>query len=182
MLTSQRFLKDNAAVAISTWRQYSPEARIAILDVDFHHGNGTQDIFYDDSRVFYTSIHGEDEFPYYTGAEVERGTGEALGMNLNLPLPTGSSFKQYQEKLQLAINAISNYGPELLVVSLGLDTFHLDPLGKFDIDTEDYEAMAAQVRRQLPSVPAVILFEGGYSIEHLGVNMLSFLSGWEPKT
>lgn len=169
-------------MVVSTWRKYSPHARIAILDVDFHHGNGTQDIFYDDGRVFYASIHGQDEFPYYSGAEDERGIGDATGTNLNLPLPTGSSFEQYQAKLQLAIKAITGFEPELLIVGLGFDTFHLDPLGRFDITTEDYETMARQVRAELQDLPAVILLEGGYSIEHLGANLLSFLSGWESKS
>ena len=170
---------DNAAVAISTWRKHSPDARIGILDVDFHHGNGTQDIFYDDGNVFYTSIHGEDEFPYYTGAEDERGAGEGTGMNLNLPLAKGSTFDKYLEKLDQALDALFAFAPELLVVSLGFDTFRLDPLGCFDIDTEDYEVMARRARTRLPGVPTVILLEGGYSIDHLGANLLSFLRGWE---
>jgi acetoin utilization deacetylase AcuC-like enzyme len=170
---------NNAAVAISEWRRHSPEAKIGILDVDFHHGNGTQDLFYSDPRTFYTSIHGEDEFPYYTGTEDECGEGQAIGTNLNLPLATGSSFDQYLEKLELALSALSKHEPEFLLVSLGLDTFHLDPLGNFKIDTEDYETMARIVRQRLPSVPAVILLEGGYALEHLGNNLLSFLNGWD---
>ena len=170
---------NNAAAAISEWRRQSPDAKIGILDVDFHHGNGTQDIFYTDPKTFYTSIHGEDEFPYYTGKEDERGKGDAIGTNLNLPLATGSSFDQYLEKLKLALSALSKQGPEFLLVSLGFDTFHLDPLGNFKIYTEDYEIMARTVRQRLPSVPIVILLEGGYAMEHLGNNLLSFLKGWE---
>ena len=170
---------NNAAVAVSTWREYSPDTRIGILDIDFHHGNGTQDIFYADPKVFYTSIHGEDEYPYYTGNADETGTGDAAGTNLNLPLKTGSSFEEYLEKLELALEALSIVDPKLLVVSLGFDTFHLDPIGSFKIDTEDYEELARKVKERLPDVPAVILLEGGYAVEHLGGNLLSFLSGWE---
>ena len=173
---------NNAAVAISELRRQSPDARVGILDVDFHHGNGTQDIFYSDPRTFYTSIHGQDEFPYYTGKEDECGEGDAVGTNLNLPLATGSSFDQYLEKLELALSALSKQKPEFLLVSLGFDTFHLDPLGSFKIYTEDYEIMARTVRQRLPSVPAVILLEGGYALEHLGNNMLSFLKGWGVST
>jgi acetoin utilization deacetylase AcuC-like enzyme len=170
---------NNAAVAISEWRRQSPGAKIGILDIDFHHGNGTQDIFYADPRTFYTSIHGEDEFPYYTGKEDERGEGNAIGTNLNLPLATGSTLDRYLERLELALSALSKHEPEFLIVSLGFDTFHLDPLGSFKIYTEDYEIMARTVRQRLPSVPTVIFLEGGYALEHLGNNLLSFLEGWE---
>ena len=170
---------NNAAVAISEWRRLSPDALVGVLDIDFHHGNGTQDMYYSDPRTFYTSIHGADEFPYYTGSEDEHGEGDGVGANLNLPLVTGSSFDQYLEKLEVALAALSQHGPEFLLVSLGFDTFHLDPLGSFKIWTEDYEAMARIVRQRLPNVPAVILLEGGYVVDHLGANLLSFIKGWE---
>jgi acetoin utilization deacetylase AcuC-like enzyme len=170
---------NNAAVVISEWRRLTPDALVGILDIDFHHGNGTQDIYYSDPRTYYTSIHGADEFPYYTGNENEQGEGDGVGTNLNLPLETGSSFDQYLEKLEVALTALSKHDPEFLLVSLGFDTFHLDPLGSFKIYTEDYEAMARIVRQRLPNVPAIILLEGGYVVDHLGANLLSFLKGWE---
>ena len=171
---------NNIAVAVSAWRKKtSPNARVGILDIDFHHGNGTQDIFYSDPAVFYTSIHGADEFPYYTGKSDETGAGEAIGTNLNLPLATGSSFDDYLEKLDLALCGLSEFRPEMILVSLGFDTFHLDPLGNFKIYTEDYAVTARTVRQRLPSTPAAILLEGGYALQHLGANVLSFLSGWE---
>lgn len=170
---------NNAALSISEWRRQSPNARVGILDVDFHHGNGTQDIFYSDPNVFYTSIHGADEFPYYTGNEDERGDGDAIGTNLNLPLETGSSFDQYLQKLESALAGLLKHEPEFLLVSLGFDTFNLDPLGSFKIHTEDYEVLARTVRTRLPNVQTVILLEGGYVVEHLGSNLLSFLKGWE---
>ena len=170
---------NNVAVAVSAWRQHSPDARICILDIDFHHGNGTQDIFYNDPKVFYTSIHGENEFPYYTGCSDETGEGEAVGMNLNLPLATGSSVEAYEEKLDIALEALRSFAAEFMVVSLGFDTFRLDPLGSFQIDTDDYAAIARSIRQKLLSMPALILLEGGYSIEHLGNNLVAFLDGWE---
>ena len=173
---------NNAAVAVSAWRTHSPEGRVGILDIDFHHGNGTEEIFYDDPKVFYTSIHGEGEFPYYTGMADEIGTGDAIGTNLNLPLVTGSSFEAYMEKLGLALSALTDFIPEFLVVSLGFDTFHLDPLGSFKIDTEDYEVMGRRIRERLAGLPVVILLEGGYCVEHLGGNLLSFIKGWETNT
>jgi acetoin utilization deacetylase AcuC-like enzyme len=170
---------NNAAVAISEWRRRSPNAKAGILDIDFHHGNGSQDIFYTDPRTFYASIHGADEFPYYTGKEDECGNGDAIGMNFNLPLKTGSSVEQYLEKLELAVTKLSKFDPEFLVVSLGFDTFHLDPLGSFKIYTEDYEVLARTARQRLPNVPTAILLEGGYVVQHLGANLLSFIKGWE---
>lgn len=131
--------------------------------------------------MFYASIHGQDEFPYYTGGTDETGTDQAIGMNLNIPLPKGTSFEDYRTKLDDILVAIAKFDPEFIVVSLGFDTFRLDPLGCFDIDTGDYATMARDVRSKLPDVPSVILLEGGYSIDHLGPNLLSFLSGWESR-
>jgi len=171
---------NNAAVAVSMWRSKHPEAKVGILDLDFHHGNGTQEIFYRDPNVLYVSIHGEDEFPYYTGAEDETGLGDAQGMNVNLPLKPGSLVGEYLGKLKYGLEKLTDYGPEFLIVSLGFDTFHLDPLGSFQIDTDDYETIARTTRQTLSGIPALILLEGGYVIEHLGNNVLSFLRGWEP--
>lgn len=170
---------NNAALAVSVWREHHADARIGILDIDFHHGNGTQEIFYDDPRVLYVSIHGEHEFPYYTGAAEEQGAGHGVGANINLPLKPGSSFQEYLEQLEKALDGLKKFGTCFLLVSLGFDTFHLDPLGSFQIETESYSVIAQTIRRSLAHIPAVILFEGGYVIEHLGSNMLAFLEGWE---
>ncbi|KAK3711858.1 hypothetical protein LTR37_009376 [Vermiconidia calcicola] len=175
---------NNVAVCISKYRSLSVSgefARIGILDLDFHHGNGTQELYYSDPQVFYASIHGEDEFPYYTGADSETGAGDAVGANLNLPLATGSDFGEYMKKLNQALIALRDFRPEFLVVSLGFDTFHLDPLGSFQISTEHYALIAAGVRRVLADLPTVILLEGGYALEHLGENVKSFLEGWEAR-
>lgn len=102
-------------------------------------------------------------------------------MNLNIPLPKGTRFEDYRRKLDEALLAIAKFDPEFLVVSLGFDTFRMDPLGAFEIDTEDYATMARNVRSKLRDMPSVILLEGGYSIDHLGPNLLSFLSGWESR-
>lgn len=169
---------NNAALAVSTWRSTHPEARIGILDIDFHHGNGTQEIFYADPKVMYVSLHGDDEFPYYTGAEDETGIGEGKGMNINLPLKVGSPIEEYLEKLEHGLRRLVEFKIEFLIVSLGFDTFHSDPLGHFQIHTEDYGTIAKTTRQALQNIPALILLEGGYVIEHLGANMLSFLKGW----
>jgi len=190
---------NNIALALTTLRHFSPPAqksrrpsnphssstsklKFAILDLDFHHGNGTQDLFYADPDVLYVSIHGEDEFPYYTGAATETGPPAphaAAGTNVNLPLPSGSGFDAYTAKLHDAVQAVGSFRPDYLLLSLGFDTFHLDPLGKFEIRAEDYAVMGWRVRSALMDVPAVIALEGGYVVERLGENLLSFLRGWE---
>lgn len=161
------------------------EPRVAILDLDFHHGNGTQAAFYSSAAVFYASIHGENEYPYYTGSGDETGAGPGRGHNLNLPLPASSSFEDYLARLSIALAAIQHFRPRWLIVSLGFDTFHLDPLGNFKIFTQDYAEMARQVRGhpglrwQEDGVKALILLEGGYVIDRLGENAVAFLKGWE---
>ncbi|KIX08035.1 uncharacterized protein Z518_02690 [Rhinocladiella mackenziei CBS 650.93] len=169
---------NNSALAVSSWRASNPDARIGILDIDFHHGNGTQEIFYADPKVLYVSIHGEDEYPYYTGAEDERGTGGGEELNINMPLKVGSPIGEYLEKLEYGVKRLAEYRTEFLIVSLGFDTFHSDPLGGFQIHTEDYETIARATRQGLREMPVLILLEGGYVIEHLGENVLSFLKGW----
>ena len=185
---------NNVAVAVSTCQAWlrsssSPSSttnpRIAILDLDFHHGNGTQELYYSSSQVQYISIHGEDEFPYYTGHASETGLGDGEGYNLNLPLPSNSSFEAYLEKLEIAMQRLVEFDPGFVLVSLGFDTFHLDPLGKFGIETGDYGVMAARVARGVKAlgsgaeVKTLVVLEGGYVVEKLGENMLSWLRGWE---
>ena len=162
----------------ATTKQFD-QPKIAILDLDFHHGNGTQDVFYHDPSVLYVSIHGRDEYPYYTGFESETGAGAGKDYNLNLPLPAGSSISQYLETLGIAIERLVEFEPEYMIVSLGFDTFHLDPLGGFKIDVEDYDDIARTITKKLKGVHSVILLEGGYVVGKLGECMLSFLRGWE---
>ena len=170
---------NNAVVAVARFLQGQPGKRVAILDIDYHHGNGTQEYFYDRSDVLYVSIHGQDEYPYYTGAEHETGIGDGEGFNLNLPLPPRSSMDAYMSKLGIALSRIETFAPDFLIISLGFDTYRLDPLGGFDIDTEDYRVIASRIRQRLSGMPALILLEGGYVLEDLGKNLLAFLDGWE---
>lgn len=170
---------NNAVVSAERYLEAFPSRRIGILDIDFHHGNGTQEYFYDRSDVLYVSIHGQDEYPYYTGTEQETGIGEGEGFNHNFPLPPKSSMDAYLERLSLALQQIQELGPDFLIVSLGFDTYRLDPLGGFEIDTEDYATIAHHIRASLTGVPALLLLEGGYVLEDLGKNLLAFLAGWE---
>jgi acetoin utilization deacetylase AcuC-like enzyme len=179
---------NNAVIAVEAIRHYCfdkatspPVPKIVILDIDFHHGNGTQDYFYDDPNVLYISIHGDEEYPYYSGREDEKGQGAGKGFNVNLPLAAGSSFEQYMEKVRLAVRHIEDFEPQYSIISLGFDTFHLDRLGSFKLYTESYEAVARQFRssRALQDIPSLILLEGGYVVESLGHNVVSFLKGWD---
>jgi acetoin utilization deacetylase AcuC-like enzyme len=182
---------NNSVVAVQALRHFRLQAtstpsepsslKVAILDLDFHHGNGTQFAFYQDPSVLYVSIHGQDEYPYYSGHEDEIGDGPGTGFNLNLPLAVKAPLEEYLAKLKIATQRIRDFQPQYLVVSLGFDTFHLDPLGNFGVDASGYEAIARTVRESdgLHDIPAAILLEGGYVVEHLGPNMLSFLKGWE---
>jgi len=191
---------NNAVVAVAAYHflhaSAGAEPRVSILDLDFHHGNGTQAAFWADPNVQYISIHGRDEYPYYTGSEDEVGdeakhavTNPETGgrCNVNLPLDSGSTAAAYLAQLDAAASALQTFSPELLVLSLGFDTFRLDPLGKFDIDVADYAVIAAKVKAAVDRVKTrnagrfrvLILLEGGYVIDKLGENVASFLSGWE---
>lgn len=170
---------NNAVVAVERFLKNWPAKHVGVLDIDFHHGNGTQEYFYDRQDVMYVSIHGQDEYPYYTGSEGETGIRDGEGYNLNLPLPPRSSVDAYMDKLAIALARLESFRPDLLVISLGFDTYRLDPLGGFDIDTEDYTRIAMHIRERLSGMPALILLEGGYVLADLGKNLLAFLSGWE---
>jgi acetoin utilization deacetylase AcuC-like enzyme len=170
-----------AIKTLAAGKQPPHKPKIAILDIDFHHGNGTQDYYYSQKDVLYVSIHGQDEFPYYSGAALETGEGAGHGYNLNLPLPCGSSVEQYLEKVDVAVRRMEEHRPDYIVLSLGFDTFNLDPLGSFKIDTDDYTVIAERIRSSdgLAHIPTLVLLEGGYVVERLGDNLVAFLDGWE---
>jgi acetoin utilization deacetylase AcuC-like enzyme len=174
---------NNVAVAISAFRELNPHssAKVAVLDLDFHHGNGTQEQYYADPSVLYVSIHGEDEFPYYTGSPAETGCDAGEGHNINLPLRSGASVAEYTKVLGYAVEKIRELEPEFVVVSLGFDTYETDPIGRFAIATEDYEGIARLARTCAPKgrLRSLVVLEGGYVVDKLGVNMLSWLKGWE---
>lgn len=164
--------------AASSTKNDQRDPKIAILDIDFHHGNGTQDYFYTSSKVQYTSLHGENEYPYYSGHKSETGISHGLGYNFNYPLPTRSSAALYLQTLDKAVSNIETFEPEYLIVCLGFDTFFLDPLGGFGLETKDYAGIAGLIRGRL-RMDCLVLLEGGYVIEDLGANLLAFVQGWE---
>lgn len=169
---------NNAALAAQYWRDQGIN-KVAVLDVDFHHGNGTQDIFYQRDDVFFASIHGDplDCFPYYWGHAGETGEGAGEGFNLNLPLSPGTSFSAWRVALQTAMKQVSEFGAEMLVVSLGVDTFEDDPISSFKLKTPDYLVMGADIAGL--DLPTLFVMEGGYNTEALGMNMVNVLQGFE---
>ncbi|GAB4530626.1 MAG: acetylpolyamine amidohydrolase AphB [Parvularculaceae bacterium] len=166
-----------AAVAAQALREIGA-SRIAVLDVDYHHGNGTQDIFYDRGDVFYASIHADPrrQFPFFLGYADETGAGAGEGANLNLPLPWNTAWSSWSEALAAACARLKSFGAEALVVSLGFDAFERDPISHFKLTTEDFGRMGAAIAKQ--QLPTLFVFEGGYAIDALGANTLAALEGF----
>jgi acetoin utilization deacetylase AcuC-like enzyme len=152
--------------------------KVAVLDIDYHHGNGTQAIFYDRADVFFASIHGDPrtEYPFYLGHADETGMGAGLGCNLNLPLPRGSGYAAWAQSLEVALTAIGRFGADALVVSLGMDTFAGDPISGFQLQSDDYLRVGQRLRQA--GLPTVLVFEGGYAVQEVGINAVNVLSAW----
>ncbi len=153
--------------------------RPAILDVDYHHGNGTQSIFYGRSDVLFVSIHADPSFayPHFLGFADEDGEGAGEGFNLNLPLPRLTDWASYSIALDGARARLNAFGPDVLLISLGLDTFEADPISHFRLKREDYLRMGealAGLRK-----PTLFAFEGGYNLEALADITVNVLEGFE---
>lgn len=168
---------NNAAIAAEKAARRG--ARVAILDVDYHHGNGSQTAFYHRPDILFVSIHGDprEEYPYFLGHADETGEGAGEGFNLNLPLPWGSSWDRYSEALARAIGRVRDFAPDLVVVSLGLDTYRQDPISHFLLDHDHYLRMGAAIATI--GGPTLFVFEGGYAVEALGINTVNVLSAFE---
>jgi acetoin utilization deacetylase AcuC-like enzyme len=151
--------------------------KIVVLDVDYHHGNGTQQIFYGRDDVMYVSLHGDPDraYPYFVGYADETGTGKGANANLNLPLPLACDDATFLLRVDEACEAIARFGPELVVVSLGVDTFREDPLSDLDVSQEIFAATGARVADL--GLPMVMLQEGGYFGPLLGDNVRRWLRG-----
>lgn len=154
-------------------------ASVALLDIDYHHGNGSQAIFYERSDVFFTSIHADPdrEYPYFLGFASETGAGAGEGYNLNFPLEAGVDDARYLAALAQALEAIAAYSPRFLVVSTGLDTFADDPLGDFALSAAAYPAIGRQIAQL--GLPTLFVQEGGYAVDELGKNVVGLLAGFE---
>lgn len=170
---------NNAALAAQALRDGGVE-RVAVLDVDYHHGNGTQAIFYERGDVFFASLHGDPhtEYPYYLGYADERGAGAGLDCNLNLPLPRGTGFERWREALAGALRRMGQWGAGALVVSLGLDTFEGDPISGFGLRGDDYLRLGEDLAAT--GLPVLFVFEGGYAVAEVGRNTVNVLEGFGP--
>lgn len=168
---------NNAAIAARA-AQRAGRGRVAILDVDYHHGNGTQDIFWDDGSVFYASLHADPatDYPFFRGHADEVGEGAGKGTTLNLPLPRGTGIVPYLAALDTALAAIARFAPDLLIVSFGADTFVGDPISGFALETADYPVVAARIAAL--GHPILVVMEGGYAVAALGANVAAFLGGF----
>lgn len=167
---------NNAAVAAEQLvRQI---ARVAILDTDAHHGNGTQAIFYERDDVLTISIHGspEWEYPYFTGFADEQGHGPGKGYNINYPLERGVDDRRFLEVLDDALEQVTGFNPAALVLAAGFDTFAGDPLGKFELSAACYPEIGRRIAAL--GLPTLVVQEGGYTVAALGQNVVGLLGGW----
>jgi len=169
---------NNAAVAAQHLRDCGAE-RVAILDVDYHHGNGTQDIFYERADVLFVSLHAHpaDAFPYFSGYEDEVGSGSGLGFTYNLPMPEGTEFGAWQSALNSALRRIAEFRADALIISLGVDTFIDDPISSFRLRTEDFSTYGRMIGAC--GLPTLFVLEGGYAVREIGVNAVNVLTGFE---
>jgi len=169
---------NNVAIAAEKLKEKGAK-RIFILDIDFHHGNGTQAIFYDRSDVFFVSLHGDpkDAFPHFLGHADEKGSGEGVGYNCNYPMPPGTPYDVWTKSLDDSISKIKNFSPDALIVSLGVDTYENDPISFFKLKSDDF----FDVGRKIASInlPTLFVMEGGYAIKEIGVNTVNTLKGFE---
>ncbi len=167
---------NNAAIAAQGFVA-DGATRVAVLDVDFHHGNGTQSIFYDRSDVLFCSLHGDPrhEFPHFLGYAEETGRGQGEGFNANYPLAPGTPFALWSEALDDACKRIVEHGPDALVVSLGVDTFEADPISSFKLASDDFSTYGRTIGAL--KLPTVYVMEGGYAVEQIGTNTANVLLG-----
>ncbi len=166
---------NNAALAAA---HLVPRGRVAVLDIDYHHGNGTQDIFYDTDQVLFVSLHADPNraYPFFCGYAAEEGTGAGSGYNHNVPLPAGTNDAEYIDVLSRALDRIAQFTPAHLVLSAGLDIFHDDPLGDFDLSEEAFARIAGHIAAL--ALPTLLIQEGGYNIDRAGALVTHLLGAW----
>lgn len=164
----------NTAIAAQFLSQYG---RVAILDIDYHHGNSQQDIFYSRKDVLTISLHGNPKFayPYFTGFEDEAGEGEGYGYNINIPLPEKISVEDYLRQVFRALKRIKEFSPDYLIVAFGLDTAKSDPTGTWMLKGEDFKTLGSMLGHM--NLPTLIVQEGGYRTQTLGTNARNFFIG-----
>jgi acetoin utilization deacetylase AcuC-like enzyme len=167
---------NNSSVA-ANW--LSAKGKVAVLDIDYHAGNGTQDIFYERGDVLTISIHGDPDFeyPHFIGYADETGAGAGLGFHRNFPLPKGTGDEGYLSALDEALKLIRDFAPNYLVVPSGMDTFDGDPLGTFKVTRAGF----AEIGKRIAALgfPTAIIMEGGYANAALGENVVTLLENFK---
>ncbi|RYH09179.1 histone deacetylase family protein [Tropicimonas sp. IMCC6043] len=168
---------NNAALAAEAFRRDGAE-RVAVLDIDFHHGNGTQDILYGRGDIFFASLHGapEDAFPYFLGYADETGSGDGEGATANYPMSPGTGYDVWSGALDDALARIRGFGAEALVVSLGVDAYKDDPISFFKLDSPDFTDAGRRIGTL--GLPTLFCMEGGYAVEAVGINVVNVLEGF----
>jgi acetoin utilization deacetylase AcuC-like enzyme len=169
---------NNAAIVAEWLRRQGGAKRVAILDIDYHHGNGTQQIFWERGDVLYLSLHADPAraYPYFSGYAGEGGAGNGAGLTRNWPLPAGTALDAYSVALAEALRMIVAYAPDApLVISAGFDTFERDPIGDLALRTPDYREIGRLIAGL--GIPMIVLQEGGYAVDALGANAVALLSG-----
>jgi acetoin utilization deacetylase AcuC-like enzyme len=166
---------NNAAIATQFLRR--TQERVAILDIDYHHGNGTQAVFYRDPGVWYGSLHIDPnrDYPFYAGYADEIGQGAGRGTTCNMPLPPGTCERRYVAVLEALLEQLVSFKPHYLVVSAGFDTYVHDPIGSFRVTTGGFGQIGRRIRSL--DLPTLVVQEGGYCVPDLGQNVIAFLSG-----
>lgn len=168
----------NSAAVAAQYLRDNGARRVAVFDPDYHHGNGTQQIFYDRDDVLYVSIHADPQtdFPFYSGFSDEVGSGAGEGFNLNLPLPQGTRWPEWEQALQTALAALTRFAPDALVISLGVDTLEGDPLCHFNLQSDDFARLGQRIARL--GLPTLFVLEGGYQLDLIGRNVVRTLQGF----
>lgn len=169
---------NNAAIAANYLLKSA--SQVAILDIDYHHGNGTQEIFYSNPNVLFCSLHGhpDEDYPYFWGMPDETGEGAGTGRNVNFPLHRGAQDEEYLQVLGQALQQIAQFKPGYLVVSAGFDLIEGDPIGGFNISVQGLALISAKIASL--RIPTVIVQEGGYDMEDLGNLAATFLQNFHP--
>jgi len=169
---------NNAAIAAQRLLD-AGASRVTILDIDYHHGNGTQEIFYTRDDVQVVSLHADpgNDYPFFAGYADERGSGSGEGFNLNIPLPDGTDWAQWERALEFALGSIRQFGPDVVVISLGVDTFEGDPISRFRLSHGHFPLIGAHLAGR--GMKTLFVLEGGYAVEDIGVNVVGVLSGYE---
>lgn len=168
---------NNAALAAEVLIEGGAK-KVTVLDVDFHHGNGTQDIFYERDDVQFISLHGDpkDSFPNFLGYADEKGKGAGVGFNINYPMPPGTPYSVWKSALVDALQSIKEFNPDGLVISLGVDTFEEDPISFFKLKSDDFTDYGALIASL--GLPTAFIMEGGYAVKEIGVNTVNVLNGF----